>query len=70
MQSAMKKSDTPPSHAVRVGVFILLALLSAPASFATGPVGDALAQPQPPGKVYRIGFLSQGQPPKAFLEVL
>jgi len=53
-----------------VGVLILLAFLSAPARFASGPVGDAHAQQQPAGKVYRIGFLSQGQPPKAFLEAL
>jgi putative ABC transport system substrate-binding protein len=56
--------------AVRVGVLVLLAFLSAPASFVSGPVGDAHAQLQPAGKVYRIGFLSQGQPPKAFLEAL
>ena len=56
--------------AVRVGVLVLLAVLSAPASFVSGPVGDAHAQQQPAGKVYRIGFLSQGQPPKAFLEAL
>ena len=56
--------------AVRVGVLVLWAFLSAPASFVSGPVGDVHAQPQPAGKVYRIGFLSQGQPPKAFLEAL
>ena len=56
--------------AVRVGVLVLLAFLSAPASFVSGPVGDAHAQQQPAGKVYRIGFLSQGQPPKALLEAL
>lgn len=56
--------------AVRVGAFVLLAFLSAPASFVSGLVGDAHAQQQPAGKVYRIGFLSQGQPPKAFLEAL
>jgi len=56
--------------AARVGVFVVLAFLSAPSSFVSGPVGDAHAQQQPPGTVYRIGFLSQGQPPKAFLEVL
>jgi len=55
--------------AARVGVFVVLAFLSAPSSFVSGPVGDAHAQQQPPGTVYRIGFLSQGQPPKAFLEV-
>ena len=56
--------------AVRVGAFVLSAFLSAPASFAIGPVDAAPAQRQPGGKVYRIGFLSQGQPPKAFLEGL
>ena len=56
--------------AASVGVFVLLAFLAAPSSFVSGPVGDAQAQQQPPGTVYRIGFLSQGQPPKAFLEVL
>ena len=45
------------------------------ATLATGvlPVAlatDARAQSQPPEKVYRIGFLSQGQPPKAFLGAL
>ena len=56
--------------AVRVGVLVSLAFLSAPASFVSGLVGDAHAQPQPAGKVYRIGFLSQGPPPKAFLDAL
>src|SRR5713226_3006005 len=56
--------------AVRVGVLVLLAVMSAPASFVSGPVGDAHAQQQPAGKVYRIGFLSQGAPPKAYLEAL
>jgi len=56
--------------AVRVGALVLLAFLSAPASFVSGPVGDAQAQQQPAGKVYRIGFLSQGQPPEAYFEAL
>jgi len=50
--------------AVRLGAFVLLAFLSVPASFVSGPAGDAQAQQQPAGKVYRVGFLSQGQPPK------
>jgi putative ABC transport system substrate-binding protein len=54
----------------RVGVFILLALLSAPASFVSGPAGHAHAQQQPAGKVYRIGLLSQGPLPKAYFEAL
>ena len=29
-----------------------------------------LAEAQQAGKVYRIGFLSQGQPPKAFVEAI
>jgi putative ABC transport system substrate-binding protein len=56
--------------AVRVGAFFLLAFLSAPPSFIFGPFGDAQAQQQLAGKVYRIGFLSQGPPPKAFFEAL
>ena len=52
------------------GPVAFLAFLSAAASFVSGPVGDAQAQQQPAGKVYRIGFLSQGQPPKAFVEAL
>jgi putative ABC transport system substrate-binding protein len=51
------------------GVLLLLAFLSTPATFG-GPVGHAHAQQQPAGKVYRIGLLSQGQLPKAFLEAL
>jgi putative tryptophan/tyrosine transport system substrate-binding protein len=62
-----------PRHAamaVRIGMFVLLVFLSGPARFVSGPVGDAHAQQQAAGKIYRIGFLSQGQPPKAFLEAL
>jgi len=56
--------------ALRVGALVLVLFLSAPASFVSWPGGHAHAQQQPAGKVYRIGFLSQGQPPKAFLEAL
>ena len=49
-----------------VAAMVLLALLLSPVSFD----GEAQAQPQPAGKVYRIGFLSQGQPPKAYMEAL
>src|SRR5713101_4561489 len=56
--------------AVRVGAFVLFGVLWASTSFVSGPVGDAHAQQQPAGKVYRIGFLSQGAPPKAYLEAL
>jgi putative ABC transport system substrate-binding protein len=56
--------------AVRVGAVVLLASLLAPSSFVPGPVGDARAQQPPAGKVYRVGFLSQGPPPKAYLEAL
>ncbi len=56
--------------AVRVGALVLFAFLLAPTSFASGPVGDARAQQQPAEKVYRIGFLSQGRPPKALIEPL
>jgi hypothetical protein len=40
-----------------VGTLVFTLFLSAPASFAPGPVADAQAQQQPAGKVYRIGFL-------------
>jgi ABC transporter substrate binding protein len=56
--------------AVRAGALVLLALLVSAASFVSEPVGDAQAQQQPAGKVYRIGFLSQGQPRKAFIGAL
>jgi putative tryptophan/tyrosine transport system substrate-binding protein len=51
-------------------VTLLLAFLLVSTSVVSGLVGDAQAQPPPAGKVYRIGFLSQGQPPKAYLEAL
>lgn len=47
---------------------VLLAFLSARAGF--GPTTTAEAQDQPSGKVYRIGFLSQGQPPKVYMDAL
>jgi ABC-type uncharacterized transport system substrate-binding protein len=68
--SAAEEAPMSPGRAVRVGALALLAFLSAPAGFVSGPVGIAHAQQQPAAKVYRIGFLSQGQPPKAFLEAL
>jgi len=55
---------------VRVGLLVLFAFLSPPATVGAGPVGPAYAQQQPAGKVYRIGFLSQGQLPKAYVEAL
>jgi putative tryptophan/tyrosine transport system substrate-binding protein len=55
---------------VRVGALVLLALLSTPANLLFGPVGDARAQQPPAGKVYRIGFLSQGQPPETFVDAI
>ena len=42
-----------------VGALVLLAFLA-----------DAQAQQPPAGKLYRIGFLSQGQPPKALFDAL
>src|SRR5262245_26658180 len=51
-------------------MLVLLLGLSVLAGFVSGPVGDARAQPQPAGKVYRIGFLSQGQMPKVSFEAL
>jgi putative ABC transport system substrate-binding protein len=60
----------PARMAVRVVTLLLLALLSAPAGLSSGPAGVAHAQQQPAGTVYRIGVLSQGQPPKAYIEAL
>jgi putative ABC transport system substrate-binding protein len=60
----------PAAKAVRAGALVLLTLLVSAARFVSEPVGDAQAQQQPAGKVYRIGFLSQGQPPKAFIGAL
>jgi putative ABC transport system substrate-binding protein len=54
----------------RAGALAFLVFLSALAGFVSGPVGDARAQQQPAGIVYRIGLLSQGQPPKAYIEAL
>ena len=56
--------------AVRVSALVLFAVLSALASVVSGPVGVAQAQQQPAGKVYRVGFLSQEQLPKAQFEAL
>ena len=56
--------------AARGGVSVLLAFLPVLASSVSELIGDAQAQPQPAGKVYRIGLLSQGQPPKAYVEAL
>ena len=60
--SGGNRRGRPPraGRAVCVGALVFFALLSAPASLAL----------QPPGKVNRIGFLSQGQPPKAWVESL
>ena len=60
----------PAAMAARAGALALLVFLSALAGFVSGPVGDAQAQQQPAGMVYRIGLLSQGPPPKAYLEAL
>ena len=49
---------------------VLFGFLSASAGFLSRPAGDAHAQQQSARKVYRLGFLSQGQPPKAYIEAL
>jgi putative ABC transport system substrate-binding protein len=49
---------------------LLSVFLSAFVTLVSGPVCDVQAQQQHAGKVYRIGFLSQGQPPKAYFEPL
>ena len=61
-------ADRRAASAARVAA--LAALLSALAVAVSGFVGDAHAQGPPAGKVYRIGFLSQGQPPTTFFEAL
>src|SRR4026209_636075 len=61
---------TTTTWPARAGVRVLLALLAALIGAATARVGEAQAQERPAGKVYRIGFLSQGQPPKAYMEAL
>jgi len=48
----------------------LVALLWALTASVLCPIGAAQGQQPPTAKVYRIGFLSQGQPPKAYLEPL
>ena len=60
----------PPGALVRVGALVLLAFLSGFAGFVWEPVGDARAQHPPAETVYRIGFLSQGPPPKVYIEAL
>jgi hypothetical protein len=59
----------PAWRAGRAGALVLLAFLSIPAGFISRPVSDARAQ-QPAGKVYRIGLLSQGQPPEPYIAAL
>src|SRR4030095_8881168 len=51
-----------------VRALALLALLSAHAGL--GPMPAAEGQDQSPGKIYRLGFLSQGQPPKVYMDAL
>jgi putative ABC transport system substrate-binding protein len=60
----------PAAVLARVGALVVAAFLAAHAGSISRPVSDALAQPRPAGKLYRIGFLSQGQPPKVYLEAL
>src|SRR5436190_17451369 len=55
--------------ALGIRMLVLAVFLSGGASFVPASIADAQAQ-QPAVKVYRIGFLSQGQPPKAWVEAL
>jgi len=48
---------------------IPVALLALVTMLLAGPAREAAAQPSP-GKVYRVGLLSQGQPPRAYMEAL
>jgi len=49
---------------------VLLAFLSAAVTSLSRPAALAHAQQPPAARVYRIGFLSQGQPPKAYMEAV
>src|SRR5262245_54131444 len=55
-----KKEMTMRLKAVRLVVMLALVILTVPL--------DSYAQGLPAGKVYRIGFLRQDQPPKTFVE--
>src|SRR5262249_54713656 len=48
----------------------LLAFLSPCASFVFGPIDGGRGKQQAAARVYRFGFLSQGQPPRAYFEAL
>src|SRR5262245_44187995 len=52
---------------VRVCTLALVVFLPALASFVSGSVGEAQAQQQPAGKVYRIGFLRSGHSPESYI---
>ena len=47
---------------------VLAALLAILTVFSAGPIREAGAQQ--PAKAYRVGLLSQGQPPRAYMEAL
>src|SRR5262245_47335777 len=53
----------PAAMVRRVAALVLLAVLWALEGLV--PIGDAHGQQQPAAKVYRIGYLSQGEPPAA-----
>ncbi len=58
----------PAAMVRRVAALVLLAVLWALEGLV--PIGDAHGQQQPAAKVYRIGYLSQGEPPAATIEAL
>src|SRR5262245_49128006 len=51
----------------RVRAVVLALLLAVLANVVSGSVGDAQAQQQAAGKVYRIGFLRSGPPPESYI---
>ena len=67
---AGRSAGRPLLTAARVGALVLLAVVSATAGLVFGPAGAARAQQPLAGRAYRIGFLSQGKPPKTYIEAL
>jgi putative tryptophan/tyrosine transport system substrate-binding protein len=66
--SRFRRGERPDSRMGRR--LVLVVVLSALLGVVAGEFDDARAQSQPAGRTYRIGFLSQGQPPKAFLDAI
>jgi putative tryptophan/tyrosine transport system substrate-binding protein len=70
VSSKNQRAGSAFSSATLRGAAVLLTFLFAAAGLVSWLVGHAQAQQKPAGTVYRVGFLSQGQPPKAYFEAL